>query len=134
MTSPLRVQARSRLPDDPKTIKAPLDVLYPIGYNYSKMTIRETDNFKKWIRGLNDRIAQSIINARIRRISAGNFGDTKPVGCDISELRIDYGPGYRVYFIRRGEEIVILLCGGDKSTQGEDIKAAKRIAENIEEA
>ena len=98
------------------------------------ITVRETDNFKKWIRGLNDKIAQSIINARIRRISVGNFGDVGPVGGDISELRIDYGPGYRVYFIQQSNEIVILLCGGDKSTQSKDVKAAKRIAKNIEEA
>jgi putative addiction module killer protein len=98
------------------------------------ITVRETENFKKWIRGLKDRIAQSIIIARVRRISAGNFGDVKPVGNDISELRIDYGPGYRVYFTRRGQEIIILLCGGDKSTQSRDIEAAKRIAENIKEA
>ena len=98
------------------------------------ITVRETENFKKWVRGLKDRIAQSIITARVRRISAGNFGDVKPSGGDISELRIDYGPGYRVYFTRRGQEIVILLCGGDKSTQSRDIEAAKRIAKNIKEA
>jgi len=96
--------------------------------------VRETENFKKWIRGLKDRVAQSIINARIRRISVGNFGDVGPVGEGISELCIDYGPGYRVYFKDTGKEIIILLCGGDKSTQKRDIKAAKRIAENIEEA
>ena len=96
--------------------------------------IRETENFKKWIRNLKDQIARSIINARIRRISAGNFGDTRPVGDGISELRIDYGPGYRVYFIQQENEIVILLCGGDKSTQSKDIEVAKRIVKNIEEA
>jgi putative addiction module killer protein len=98
------------------------------------ITVRETENFKKWIRGLKDRVAQSIITARIRRISAGNFGDSKPIGDGISELRIDYGPGYRVYFTRRGQEIIILLCGGDKSAQSRDIESAKRIAKNIEEA
>jgi putative addiction module killer protein len=96
--------------------------------------VRETENFREWIRGLKDQIAQSIINARIRRISAGNFGDSKPVDDGIYELRIDHGPGYRVYFTKRGQEIVILLCGGDKSTQSRDIKAAKQIAQNIEEA
>jgi putative addiction module killer protein len=98
------------------------------------ITVRETENFKTWIRGLKDKIAQSIINARIRRISAGNFGDTKSVGGSISELIIDYGPGYRVYFTRRGQKIIILLCGGDKSKQSRDIETAKRIADNLEEA
>jgi putative addiction module killer protein len=94
--------------------------------------VRETENFKKWIRSLKDRIAQSIIIARIRRISVGNFGDSKPVGDGISELRIDYGPGFRVYFTQQEQEIVILLCGGDKSTQSKDIEIAKWIAKNIE--
>ena len=94
--------------------------------------VRETENFKKWIRSLKDRIAQSIIIARIRRISVGNFGDSKPVGDGISELRIDYGPGFRVYFTQREQEIVILLCGGEKSTQSKDIETAKWIARNIE--
>jgi putative addiction module killer protein len=94
--------------------------------------IRETEHFKTWIRGLDDRVTQAIINARIRRISVGNFGDSKPVGSGVSELRIDYGPGFRVYFTQRGEEIVVLLCGGYKSTQGRDIKTAKQIAQNLE--
>jgi putative addiction module killer protein len=81
---------------------------------------------------LKDRIAQSIIIARIRRISVGNFGDSKPVGDGISELRIDYGPGFRVYFTQQEQDIVILLCGGDKSTQSKDIETAKWIARNIE--
>ena len=95
------------------------------------ITVLETEYFKKWIRGLKDRVARAIINARIRRISAGNFGDVKPVGDGVSELRIDYGSGYRVYFTRRGQEIIILLCGGDKSTQGQDIEAAKRTAKEV---
>ena len=97
------------------------------------ITVRETDYFKEWIRNLNDNVTQSIINARIRRISAGNFGYTKSVGGNVSELRIDYGSGYRVYFTRHGKEIIILLCGGDKSSQNTDIETAKRIAQNIEE-
>jgi putative addiction module killer protein len=105
-----------------------------MGYTITMITVRETESFKKWVRSLKDRIAQAVIAARIRRISAGNFGDSKPVGDGISELRIDYGPGYRLYFTRYGQEIVILLCGGDKSTKGRDIEAAKRIAKNIEEA
>jgi putative addiction module killer protein len=97
------------------------------------ITILETERFKAWIRGLSDRITQAIINARIRRISGGNFRDSKPVGGRVSELRIDYGPGFRVYFTRRGQEIVILLCGGDKSTQSRDIETAKQIVQNLEE-
>jgi putative addiction module killer protein len=96
------------------------------------LVIRETEPFKIWIRSLKDRVSQAIINARIRRISAGNFGDSKPLGDGVSELRIDYGPGFRVYFTRRGQEIVVLLCGGDKSTQSGDIEAAKRLAQNLE--
>jgi putative addiction module killer protein len=96
------------------------------------ITIRETEQFKTWLRGLRDRVTQAVINARIRRISSGNFGDSKPVGSGVSELRIDYGPGFRVYFTQRGREIVILLCGGDKSTQSGDIEAAKQIAKNLE--
>ncbi|MDR1390186.1 MAG: type II toxin-antitoxin system RelE/ParE family toxin [Treponema sp.] len=69
----------------------------------------------------------------MRRISGGNFGDCKPVGSGVSELRINYGTGFRVYFTRRGQEIVILLCGGGKSTQSGDIEAAKQIAQNLEE-
>jgi putative addiction module killer protein len=97
------------------------------------ITVRETEYFKTWIRSLKDRQTKQIINARIRRISTGNFGDSKPAGNGVSELRIDYGPGYRVYYIRRGDELVILLCGGDKSTQGRDIETAKQIAQNLEE-
>ncbi|MDR2965210.1 MAG: type II toxin-antitoxin system RelE/ParE family toxin [Treponema sp.] len=95
------------------------------------LKVQETDNFKTWIRDLKDKIAQSIINARIRRISSGNFGDTKPVGGNVSELRIDYGSGYRVYYTRRGREIIILLCGGNKSSQSRDIETAKQIADKL---
>ena len=96
------------------------------------MTVRETDNFKDWLRGLKDRMARSIINARIRRVSFGNKGDMKPVGGGVFELRIDYGPGYRVYYFQAKKEIIILLCGGDKSSQSRDIENAKQIAENLE--
>ena len=94
------------------------------------ITIRETKTFKNWIHDLKDRIAQSIINARIRRISSENFGDVKPVGNGIYELRIDYAPGYRVYFTRQGHASIILLCGGDKSTQRRDIETAVRMTQN----
>ena len=96
------------------------------------MTVRETDFFKTWMHDLKDRIARSIINARIRRLSIGNKGDSKHIGDGISELRIDYGPGYRVYYLQTKQEIIILLCGGDKSSQNNDIKKAKQIALNVE--
>jgi putative addiction module killer protein len=97
------------------------------------ITIRETKTFKKWISDLKDQIARSIITARIRRISCGNFGDVKSVGDNIHEIRIDYGPGFRVYFTQSGLKIVILLCGDDKSTQHRDIETAKKIAQNLKE-
>ena len=102
-----------------------------IGYIHNMIIVRETENFKTWIRSLKDNVAKAIINARIRRISAGNFGESKPVGNNISELIIDWGPGFRLYFTRRSREIVILLCGGDKSSQIRDIKVAKQIANNL---
>ncbi len=77
--------------------------------------------------------ARTRINARIDRLSLGNPGDVRPIGGGVSELRIDYGPGYRVYFVQRGRYLMILLCGGDKSTQDRDIKAARRMAKNLEE-
>jgi putative addiction module killer protein len=100
--------------------------------NRNMIEIRETENFKTWIRNLKDRATQAIINARIRRVSGGNFGDTGPVGENISELRINYGPGFRVYFKQMNDILVILLCGGNKSTQSRDIEAAKQIAKNLE--
>jgi putative addiction module killer protein len=82
---------------------------------------------------LKDERARVLIASRLDRLALGNPGDVKPVGQGISELRIDYGPGYRVYFMRRGSEIIVLLCGGDKSTQATDIKTAKRLALNWSE-
>ena len=92
------------------------------------MKIRKTSVYKKWIAGLRDNRARYRILTRIKRLEEGNPGDVKPVGEGISELRIDYGSGYRVYYKDTGNEIVILLCGGDKTTQQEDITKAKRIA------
>jgi putative addiction module killer protein len=102
-------------------------------YTKYMIVIRETEYFKSWMRVLKDRQTKQVINARIRRISIGNFGDTKQVGNGISELRINHGPGYRVYFVQRGKEIVVLLCGGNKSTQSRDITAARDIAANLDE-
>lgn len=93
--------------------------------------IRKTDIFAKWLDGLHDIHARARIQVRIERLSAGNPGDTKPVGQGVSELRIDYGPGYRVYYKQSGRTVVILLAGGDKRTQSKDIKTALRLAQNL---
>lgn len=90
--------------------------------------IFQSATFQKWFRKLRDPQAQARIDARIRRLSLGNFGDAKPVGGGISELRIDYGPGYRVYFAQRDLDVIVLLCGGDKRTQHTDIERAIEIA------
>jgi putative addiction module killer protein len=99
-----------------------------MNYTPSVITIRQTETFRKWERKLKDQKAKALIAARILRVANGLLGDVSPVGEGVSELRIHYGPGYRVYFRRRGEEIVVLLCGGDKSTQEQDIKQAKHLA------
>jgi putative addiction module killer protein len=95
--------------------------------------VRKTDVFKKWLKKLKDAIARAHIDRRIDRLSRGNPGDVKPIGEGCSEMRIDYGPGYRVYYKDTGREIIIILCGGDKSTQQEDIDRAKRLAREEEE-
>ncbi len=95
--------------------------------------IRKTDVFARWLDGLRDIRARARVQARIERLAAGNPGDAEPVGEGVSELRIDYGPGYRVYFRKRGHELIILLAGGDKSTQAKDIKTALRLARNLSE-
>ena len=93
--------------------------------------VRQTADFSEWFTSLRDRQAQARINVRIRRLSLGNPGDVKPVGEGVSELRIDYGPGYRVYFIQRGETLVVLLAGGDKRSQDRDIRTAIDLASNL---
>lgn len=90
--------------------------------------IRQTDVYINWFAGLRDRQAKARIDVRIRRLSLGNPGDVKPVGEGVSELRIDYGPGYRVYFVQRGQQVVILLAGGDKRTQERDIRTALELS------
>lgn len=92
------------------------------------IAIRETETFSAWLRALRDPQAQAKIAGRIRRLVFGNPGDVKPVGEGISELRVHHGPGYRVYFVQRGTELIVLLCGGDKSTQAKDIAKAKKLA------
>jgi putative addiction module killer protein len=93
--------------------------------------VEKTDVFLKWLRGLNDVRAVARIQIRIDRLSLGNIGDVKAVGEGVSEMRIDYGPGYRIYFKRTGKKLVLLLCGGSKSSQDADIKAAKRMAKDL---
>lgn len=90
--------------------------------------ILQSETFRRWHAGLKDRMAVMRINARIRRLADGNPGDVKPVGKGLSELRIDHGPGYRVYFMQRGPVVVVLLAGGDKRTQASDIERAHAIA------
>ena len=93
--------------------------------------IRKTELFAKWIDNLRDVRAKARVLIRIERLASGNAGDVKPVGEGISEMRIDYGPGYRVYYTKRGSELIILLAGGDKSSQSGDIKTALRLARNL---
>ena len=93
--------------------------------------IRKTEIFAKWLDGLHDIRARARILVRIERLTARNPGDVKSVGEGVSELRIDYGPGYRVYYKKQGQKVVILLAGGDKSTQTKDIKTALRLARNL---
>ena len=93
--------------------------------------VRQTETFSKWILKLRDVRARARIQARIDRIELGNAGDVKPVGEGVSEMRIDYGPGYRVYFIQKGSELIILLAGGDKRSQSRDIQNALNMAKEL---
>jgi putative addiction module killer protein len=95
--------------------------------------VRRTAAYARWIKGLDDDRARARIEVRIYRLSLGNPGDVKPVGEGVSEMRVDYGPGYRVYLTRRGKDLVILLCGGDKRTQSKDIATAKALARQLKE-
>ncbi len=97
------------------------------------LTIRETDVFSAWMGKLRDARGKAKIAARIDRLAQGNAGDVAAVGGGISEMRIHFGPGYRVYYMQSGKKIVILLCGGDKSTQARDIKQAMALAANLED-
>lgn len=95
------------------------------------MEIRKTEAYAKWFDGLSDLRARARILVRIERLAAGNPGDVKSVGGGVSEMRIDYGPGYRVYYKKHGREVVILLAGGDKRSQASDIRAALQLARNL---
>jgi putative addiction module killer protein len=89
---------------------------------------RQTETFRRWRTRLRDQRIRALIVSRLDRLAFGNAGDVSPVGAGISELRIDYGPGYRIYYKRHGQTIILLLCGGDKRTQANDIETAKRLA------
>ena len=99
-----------------------------VSYSWHMIELIKTDVFDRWLTELRDIRARARIEARIRRLSLGNPGDVKPVGEGISEMRIDYGPGYRVYYLKRGVVVVVLLCGGNKASQDRDIVMAKAIA------
>lgn len=96
------------------------------------LEIRQTREFAAWRSGLRASDTRKRIGARIDRLAFGHFGDVKPVGEGVSELRLDFGPGYRLYFVRRGGALIVLLCGGDKSTQGRDIARAQRLARELD--
>ncbi len=95
--------------------------------------VRQTERFVRWLEGLRDLRGRAKVLARIERLIGGNPGDTKPVGAGVSELRINFGPGYRVYYLQKGTTLIILLAGGDKSSQSKDIQAAIQLAEILSE-
>ena len=97
------------------------------------VSVRRTEEFARWLRGLRDLRAKACIQARIERVICGNPVDVRPIGVGVSELRIHYGPGYKVYFQQRGSMLVILLAGSDKRTQAKDIKSAQGLAQNFKE-
>jgi putative addiction module killer protein len=109
----------------------PLDLLYPIGYNRLVFIVRQTEEFVAWLDELKDKQAQVRIAARLRQAEAGNLGDWQPIEGDVSEMRIDFGPGYRLYFTRRGRIIVVILNAGDKSSQKRDIRRALKLAAEL---
>ena len=102
-----------------------------MAYNRTMVEIRQTDVYARWFRRLRDREARARIDSRIRRLSLGNPGDLRPVGEGVSEMRIDYGPGHRVYFLQRGQALVVILAGGDKGSQERDIRRALELARGL---
>ena len=100
-------------------------------YNESVWEIDQTTVFRRWLRRLRDKRAQLIVAEKLRRMSEGNFGDARSVGGRVSEIRINYGPGYRIYFTRVGESVVMLLAGGDKDSQNRDIRTAQALAREL---
>ncbi len=104
-----------------------------MGYNVAMFTVLMTEEYSAWFAQLRDRVAQIRITARLKRVEQGNPGDAKALGGGVCELRIDHGPGYRLYFTRRGLEVIVLLCGSDKSTQARDIEAAQDLAARLDQ-
>ncbi len=102
-----------------------------MGYNRGVIEVRQTEVYEKWFGSLRDRQTRSRSDVRIRRLSLGNSGDVRPVGEGVSELRIDYGPGYRVYFVAHGQTLVVLLAGGGKDTQDRDIRVELELARGL---
>ena len=110
-----------------------VDFSYPNGYDCCMIVLRQTETFSRWLSRLSDQVGRARILARLKRIrTTGNMGDVKPVGEGISEIRIDTGPGYRLYFARRENTVILLLCEGDKSTQDRDISRAREMARTLE--
>lgn len=99
-----------------------------VNYSFHMVEIIKSGTFDRWLRKLKDGRAKARVQMRIDRLALGNPGDVEPIGEGLSELRVDYGPGYRVYFMQRGTVFIVLLCGGDKRTQKQDIQKAKAIA------
>jgi putative addiction module killer protein len=95
------------------------------------LEVRQTETFSEWLAELRDKRAQAIITRRLTRLGSGNFGDAKSVGDQVSELRIDLGPGYRAYYTLKGKDVIVLLCGGDKDSQAKDVKLAKELASEV---
>lgn len=109
----------------------PLDVQYPYGYSCGMFTVLQTEAFVAWLDALKDKRAQIRIAARLRQAEAGSLGDWQPVEGEVSEMRVHFGPGYRLYFVRRGRVIVVMLNAGDKSTQKRDIRHALKLASEL---
>ena len=108
-----------------------LDDLYPHGYIRAVFTVFQTEAFVAWLDALKDKPAQVRIAARLRQAEAGSLGDWQPIAGEVSEMRVHYGPGYRLYFVRRGRMIVVMLNAGDKSTQKRDIRHALKLASEL---
>ena len=109
-------------------MKASLTIEGLVVYKLHVLELKQTETFRKWRQRLKDHRGRAMIASRLDRLAQGHAGDAEPVGEGVSELRIHYGPGYRIYFQKRGSTIIVLLCGGDKSTQAKDIKTAKHLA------
>jgi putative addiction module killer protein len=104
-----------------------LDIDADRNLKITRIEVRQTEAFTRWLHKLRDKTALARIGIRLDRLKRGLLGDVKPVGSGVSEIRIDYGPGYRIYFVRRGNQLILLLCGGDKKSQSNDILRAKQL-------